>query len=224
MHNIKSESLKILFVTIWFSKGPYSDSSLSHRTRWLQDQVSTPYRCINAYRYMQWNIHRFWDGMMVRFPGNVSPVGVLIASINKSLRCLFVPCVTSINHTSGCIVTRRIISSVGIDIISIIQLHHSISAISAISQLLPRWAQDYSTKPVVHWSDGPCCDTIVILLQFDVLSRNSYIPSYSDICKKYKLMSEKMSARVGQLYNKGRLEAPYEFTPALWCEFTLAWR
>jgi hypothetical protein len=32
-------------------------------------------------------------------------------------------------------------------------------------------------------SDGPCCDTIKILLQFSVLSRTSYIPSYSHITR-----------------------------------------
>ncbi len=65
---------------------------------------------------MQWNIHLFCDGIIVIFPGKVSTAGVLIASMNKSLCCLFVPCVTSTNQTSGCIVTRRIISSLAIDI------------------------------------------------------------------------------------------------------------
>jgi hypothetical protein len=150
---------------------------------------------------MQWNIHLFCDGIIVIFPGKVSPVGVLIASINKSLRCMFVPCVTSINQTSGCIVTRRIISSVAIDISSsIIQIHHSIAVISAKSLLPPQSVQDYSTTPVcVHLSDGPCCDTIIILLQFYVLSRTSYIPSYSHITRNnYKERVREMQVSNGE--------------------------
>ena len=55
------------------------------------------------------------DGITVRLPGNISPVGVGIAIRNKSLRCLFVTGVTSMKYTSGCIATRRTMSSVARD-------------------------------------------------------------------------------------------------------------
>jgi len=77
--------------------------------------------------------------------------------------------------------------------------------ISTKSLLPPQSAQDYSTTPAcVHLSNGPCCDTIIILLQFYVLSRNSYIPSYSHITRKnYKERVREMqvSNGNGELYN-----------------------
>ena len=83
--------------------------------------------------------------------------------------------------------------------------------ISAKSLLPPQSDEDYSTTPFcVHLSDGPCCDTIIILLQFYVLSRNSYIPSYSHITRKnYKERVREM--QVGSIGVDVKIQTTCEF-------------
>ena len=81
----------------------------------FQEHVIDPYKKLNAKIEILTNTHCCQHGITVKFPGNVFPVGFLIAIRKRYLFCLLVPANTSQNQTSGCIVTWRIIESVAID-------------------------------------------------------------------------------------------------------------
>jgi hypothetical protein len=49
--------------------------------------MNSPYKLRKACRKMAWNTHFFDERIIVKFPGNVLPVGALIAMTNNS--CLF---------------------------------------------------------------------------------------------------------------------------------------
>jgi len=157
-------------------------------------------------RDFQWFVRRddnffmLWAVLQARAVRDISRKSVLIASMNKSLCCLFVPCVTSTNQTSGCIVTRRIISSVAVDIIinnSASSFNRSdfrkVSTSASISSGLfnNTLLCSFEWRPLLWYDNNPS--------PVYVLSRNSYTPSYSHITRKnYKERVREMQVSNGE--------------------------
>jgi hypothetical protein len=79
--------LKTFWVAIEHSKDLYSASSSSVITDLFKEQINSPYKLRKACRKIAWNTHFFDEGVILKFPGNVLPVGVLIAMTNNS--CLY---------------------------------------------------------------------------------------------------------------------------------------
>jgi hypothetical protein len=49
--------------------------------------MNSPYKLRKAWQKMAWNTHFFDEGIIVKFPRNVLPMGVLIAMTNNF--CLY---------------------------------------------------------------------------------------------------------------------------------------
>ena len=87
VHNITLENWNTLWASIKHSKDLYSASFSLVKTNLFKEQMNSPYKLRKACRKMAWNTHFFDEGITVKFPGNVLPVGVLIAMTNNS--CLY---------------------------------------------------------------------------------------------------------------------------------------
>jgi hypothetical protein len=59
------------------------------------------YKLKKARQKFEWKTHFFDEGIIVKFSGNVIPVGVLIAITNNSCLCIFVP-TTDYSNKHGC--------------------------------------------------------------------------------------------------------------------------
>jgi hypothetical protein len=53
--------------------------------------MNSPYKLRKECRKMAWNTHFFDEGIILKFPENALPVGVLIAMINNSCMYRLVP-------------------------------------------------------------------------------------------------------------------------------------
>ncbi len=87
VHDVTLENWNTFWVFIKHLKDLYSASSSSVTTNLFKEQINSPYKLRKACRKMTWNTHFFDEGIIVKFPGNVLPVGVLIAILNNF--CLY---------------------------------------------------------------------------------------------------------------------------------------
>ena len=91
MHSITLDDLNLSLVAISDSKGLYSASSSSVRTKQFIEHTLSPYSSKKSRWKMAWNTHFFDEGMIEKLPGKDFPQGVLTAMTNNSFLCLLVP-------------------------------------------------------------------------------------------------------------------------------------
>jgi hypothetical protein len=91
MHSITLDDLNLSLVAISDSKGLYSASSSSVRTKRFIEHTLSPYSCKIARRKMAWYTYFFDEGMIEKWLGKVFPQGVLTAMTNNYCLCLLVP-------------------------------------------------------------------------------------------------------------------------------------